>query len=107
MSLTNAEVTKILNRKPRRTVYQMNYARLLKLGVITKDTPQTAKFTTSSNSFMDLTVERVEMLYTPKYMLNESCYAISIAHYCKQSGELLTDPEWCYLLTRKMNALKH
>jgi len=102
MELTHKQVAKILRRKPRRTVYQMNYARLKQLGVITDQTPEEATFTTDSSSVMDLTVERIEMpAYLPEYIVNESCFALSLAHYSKQNGDLLTDPEMVLLIDPK------
>jgi len=34
-------------------------------------------------------------------MINESCYALSIVHYTKQGGDLVTDPEMVLLIDPK------
>jgi hypothetical protein len=73
----------------RKTVYQCNYDRLIKLGIV-KDGQLRADGRSQSAGFMDLVFERLPYL---DGFNGHACKAFSIAHYFTQNGDLCQDPE--------------
>ena len=75
----------------RKSIYETNYDRLIKLGVITKDGAMPKPYRKSyTNGFMDLVLERVEHM---DGVSGNSGVAFSMAHYFRQNGDLCKDPE--------------
>lgn len=81
----------------RRTVYETNYDRLIKLGVVSKegvvaDQPRRSK----AANLMDWVVERLPDLDGASG--NDEGIAVSLAHYFEQNGDLCKDPEMVVLI---------
>ena len=75
----------------RKTIYETNYDRLIKLGVIAKDGAMPKPYSKShTNGFMDLVLERVEHM---DGVSGNAGIAFSMAHYFRQNGDLCKDPE--------------
>ncbi len=90
----------------RKTIYETNYDRLIKLGVITKDGAMPKPYRKSyTNGFMDLVLERVEHM---DGVSGNSGVAFSMAHYFRQNGDLCKDPEMVvivYPISKMVEAL--
>jgi len=78
----------------KKTILETNYDRLVKLDIVTDGQPR-GYSKSKAGGYMDLVVERVEMLDD---FNGQSCKAISIAHYFKQNGDLCQDPEMVVLV---------
>lgn len=75
----------------RKTIYETNYGRLIKLGVISKDGAMPKPYSKSlAAGFMDLVLERVEPMDD---VLGNSGITFSLAHYFPQNGDFCKDPE--------------
>lgn len=75
----------------KKTIYETNYDRLIKLGVIAKDGAMPKPYSKShTNDFMDLIIERVEHM---DGVSGNAGIAFSMAHYFQQNGDLCKDPE--------------
>lgn len=75
----------------RKTIYETNYDRLIKLGIIAKDGAMLKPYSKShTNGFMDLVLERVEHMDGAS---GNSGVAFSLAQYFRQNGDLCKDPE--------------
>ena len=81
----------------RKTIYETNYDRLIKLGVVTKDgiVPEQCR-RSEVPELMDWVVERLPHLDGASG--NEEGVAVSLAHYFEQSGDLCKDPEMVVLI---------
>lgn len=79
----------------RKTVYETNYDRLVKLGIIQEVDGKCKRVMrlgrSVSGGLMDLSVERVPQ--HDEDSPNKEAMAISLAHYFKQNGDLCRDPE--------------
>ena len=73
----------------RKTIYQTNFDRLVKLGIV-RDGQLRANGRSQSGGFMDLVFEKLPYL---DGFNGQACTAFSIAHYFKQNGDLCQDPE--------------
>ena len=79
-------------RKPRRNTLQMNFERLLKLGIIKGDNVLEGRYVASG--YMDLVVEVLPMPEDiPEILSSGNCVAVSLVHYYEQQGDLCKDPE--------------
>ncbi|BFM18911.1 hypothetical protein R50073_50940 (plasmid) [Maricurvus nonylphenolicus] len=81
----------------RKTVYETNYDRLVKLGVISKEgvVPDQTRRSEMAN-LMDWVVERLPGLDGASG--NEHGIAVSLGHYFEQNGDLCKDPEMVVLI---------
>lgn len=80
-----------------KTIYETNYDRLLKLGVVTKDGIVTGQCRRSEvPELMDWVVERLPHLDGASG--NKEGVAVSLAHYFSQNGDLCKDPEMVVLI---------
>lgn len=81
----------------RKTVYETNYDRLIKLGVVSKDGVVADQPRRSEVAgLMDWVVERLPALDGASG--NEHGIAVSLAHYFEQNGDLCKDPEMVVLI---------
>ena len=78
----------------RKTIYQTNFDRLVKLGIV-RDGQLRANSRSQSGGFMDLVFEKLPYL---DGFNGQACTAFSIAHYFKQNGDLCQDPEMVILV---------
>lgn len=78
----------------KKIIYETHYDRLVKLGIVTDGQPR-GYSTSKARGYMDLVVERVEMLDN---FNGQNCKAISLAHYFKQNGDMCQDPEMVVLV---------
>ena len=81
----------------RKTVYETNYDRLIKLGVVSKegvvaDQPRRSEVP----NLMDWVVERLPALDGASG--NEHGIAVSLGHYFEQNGDLCKNPEMVVLI---------
>lgn len=75
----------------RKTIYETNYDRLMKLGIIAKEGSILMQYSKSRTAgFMDLVVERVEHMDGAS---RNPGIAVSLVHYFLQNGDLCKDPE--------------
>ena len=75
----------------RKTIYETNYSRLIKLGIIAKDGSMLMQQSKSRTAgFMDLVLERIEHM---DGVSGNPGTAFSLAHYFLQNGDLCKDPE--------------
>lgn len=81
----------------RKTIYEANYDRLVKLSVITKDgaVPELCRRSQVAG-LMDWVVERLPHL--DGISGNDKGIAVSLAHYFEQNGDLCKDPEMVVLI---------
>jgi uncharacterized protein YqiB (DUF1249 family) len=85
-----------------KNVYETNFDRLVKLGIIAKDGSVPEPYRRSrSAGYMDLVVERHKDL---DYLSGSQGIAVSLTHYFEQNGDLCMDPEMVIVVypTRKM-----
>lgn len=80
----------------KKSIYEINFDRLVKLGIIGLDNNGDVKRVMSYGKskvegYMELVVERVP--YLDSESPNDNAYAISLAHYFKQNGDMCRDPE--------------
>ncbi|MEZ8801206.1 hypothetical protein AB6D78_08440 [Vibrio splendidus] len=81
----------------RKTIFETNYGRLVKLGVITKDGVVSEQCRRSQVvGLMDWVVERLPHLDGTSG--NDEGIAVSLAHYFEQNGDLCKDPEMVVLI---------
>ena len=81
----------------RKTIYETNYDRLIKLGVITKSGVVLEQCRRSQVAgLMDWVVERLPHLDGASG--NDEGIAVSLAHYFEQNGDLCKDPEMVILI---------
>ncbi|AEF05688.1 DUF6908 domain-containing protein [Alteromonas naphthalenivorans] len=81
----------------RKTIYETNYDRLIKLGVVTKAGAVAGQCRRSEvPELMDWVVERLPHLDGASG--NEEGVAVSLAHYFEQNGDLCKDPEMVVLI---------
>ena len=81
----------------RKTIYETNYDRLVKLGVISKDGVAVSQHRRSQVAgLMDWVVERLPHLDGASG--NEEGIAVSLAHYFEQNGDLCKAPEMVVLI---------
>ena len=81
----------------RKTIYETNYDRMVKLGVITKDgvVPDQCR-RSGVPGLMDWVVER--LLHLDGASGNDGGIAVSLAHYFEQNGDMCKDPEMVVLI---------
>lgn len=88
--------------KVRKTVYETNYDRLVKLGVVVNgEVRRDGK--SQSGGYMDLVLERLPHLDN---FNREGTQAFSIAHYFEQNGDLCQDPEIVLFLYPSMDMVE-
>ncbi|MAZ69091.1 hypothetical protein [Porticoccus sp.] len=76
----------------RKTIYETNYDRLVKLGVVAKDGVVSEECRRSEVAgLMDWVVERLPHLDGASG--NDSGIAVSMGHYFEQNGDVCKDPE--------------
>lgn len=81
----------------RKTIYETNYDRLVKLGVISKDGVVSEQCRRSQVvGVMDWVVEHLPDLGGASG--NDEGIAVSLAHYFEQNGDLCKDPEMVVLI---------
>ncbi len=81
----------------RKTIYETNYDRLIKLGVITNVGAVTDQYHRSQVvGLMDWVVERLPHLDGASG--NDEGIAVSLAHYFEQNGDMCKDPEMVVLI---------
>lgn len=81
----------------RKTVYETNYDRLVKLGVIASDGSVSGEPRRSEvGELMDWVVERLPHL--DGLSGNSEGLAVSLGHYFEQNGDLCKDPEMVVLI---------
>lgn len=81
----------------RKTIYETNYNRMVKLGVITKDGAVPGQCRRSEvPGLMDWVVERLPHLEGASG--NDGGIAVSLAHYFEQNGDMCKDPEMVVLI---------
>ncbi|MCW8886701.1 MAG: hypothetical protein OQK12_15855 [Motiliproteus sp.] len=81
----------------RKTIFETNYDRLIKLGVISKDGVVSSQCRRSQVAgLMDWVVERLPSLDGASG--NDEGIAVSLAHYFEQNGDLCKDPEMVVLI---------
>jgi len=78
----------------RKTVFETNYDRLIKLGIV-QGGQLRANGRSRSDGYMDLVFEHLPQLDD---FNGQACTAFSIAHYFKQNGDLCQDPEMVVLI---------
>jgi uncharacterized protein YqiB (DUF1249 family) len=83
-------VTNLVDVKKRKSIYEANFDRLEKLGILNcLEKNNSAK--SESSGFMDLCLERIgDNDNAPN---EENSYTISLAHYYKANGDLCADPD--------------
>ena len=86
----------------RKTIYETNYDRVIKLGIVENGQLAACK-RSQSNGFMDLVVEALPHLDNWN---NQSCKAFSMAHYFEQNGDLCKDPEMVVLIYSELHAVE-
>lgn len=81
----------------RKTIYETNYDRLVKLGVITEGgvVPEQCRCS-QVTGLMDWVVERLPHL--DGVSGNDEGIAVSLTHYFEQNGDLCKDPEMVVLI---------
>ena len=81
----------------RKTIYETNYDRLVKLGVIAKDGFVSGQCRRSEvPGLMDWVVERLPHL--DGLSGNDEGIAVSLGHYFEQNGDMCKDPEMAVLI---------
>ena len=81
----------------RKTIYETNYDRMVKLGVITKESVVPDQCRRSEvPGLMDWVVERLPDLDSASG--NNGGIAVSLAHYFEQNGDMCKDPEMVVLI---------
>lgn len=81
----------------RKTIYETNYDRLIKLGVMTNERAVPNQCRRSQVAgLMDWVVERLPHL--DGVSGNDEGIAVSLAHYFEQNGDLCKDPEMVVLI---------
>ena len=73
----------------KKTVYETNYERLLKLSIFSEDVEVSSHRKSISDGFMDLVVERNTLLDD---VTGNKGLGFSLAHYYVQNGDLCSDP---------------
>jgi len=79
----------------RKTIFETNFDRIVKLGIVTEGVTHPAYRKSTSGGYMDLIVERVPDLDERNA---QKGIAISLAHYFTQNGDLCSDPEMVILV---------
>lgn len=87
--------------KIRKNIYETNYDRLVKIGIVGEKMPDYRKSKSGSN--MDLSVERV-----PQYddVSGQNGIAFSLAQYFVQNGDMCQDPEMVVIVYPKMKMVE-
>ncbi|WP_045861799.1 DUF6908 domain-containing protein [Teredinibacter purpureus] len=86
----------------RKTVYETNYDRLVKLGIVTEGQIR-PNGRSQSGGYMDLVLERLPHLDN---VYSKGSLAVSIAHYFEQNGDLCSDPEMVLLLHPEIKSVE-
>jgi len=86
----------------RKSIYEINYQRLQKLGIVGTDIELEHRIS-KSEGYMDLVVERIG--HKDNATGNKGV-AISLAHYFKQNGDLCADPDMEIVVYHNIQAVE-
>jgi hypothetical protein len=89
--------------QPRKTIFQTNFDKLKKLGVINQDNSIPVYARSKSEGYMDLVVEALPHLDGFK---GDAWLAFSMAHYFVQNGDLCRDPDLVILCHPGLNMVE-
>ncbi len=89
-------------KSKRKTVYNTNFDRMIKLGIITESDDEHR--VSKSSDYMDLVVEIVH--YEDWFPNQEKATLFSLTHYFEQNGDLCKDPDMIVAVCHDSNEVR-